>query len=207
MTTLLTSNTHISAILSSTDWSSVRLQQITRTAGWLHTNTKLARQCFGRTADQSWARRCRIRGEGQVGSIQNSAEAPSKLTQTATLPPFIWEIWISAGKEDILTAGLRGFLQSPYTISGIIPQVWSRPRPSISFPIYYSLIILTFDAIYPEPGIKNMLAWSPETFWLPTNFPLGVPEVSFGVWQSVLVTRIAGETPSSIQTTYDVHNY
>jgi hypothetical protein len=54
-------------------------------------------------------------------------------------------VQISAQRPAILTEVFHGFSQSLQANSGIVP--WSRLLPSTYFPVHYSLIYLSLDAI------------------------------------------------------------
>jgi hypothetical protein len=45
---------------------------------------------------------------------------------------------------------LRGYPQSLKTNAGTVPEIKPWPLPSMSFPIHYSLIILSFDVMHSE---------------------------------------------------------
>jgi hypothetical protein len=49
-----------------------------------------------------------------------------------------------------VTEAFRGFLQSLQANALIVPYTRPRPLPSTSFPIYYSLIILSLGAVWSE---------------------------------------------------------
>jgi hypothetical protein len=53
----------------------------------------------------------------------------------------------SLGLRPIILTGLKRFPQSLSINTGTAPRVKPRPFPSASFPIHYSLIILSVDAI------------------------------------------------------------
>jgi hypothetical protein len=48
--------------------------------------------------------------------------------------------------SDYTDWGFCGFPQSHQASAGTVPWISPVPLPSLSFPIYYSLIILSFDA-------------------------------------------------------------
>jgi hypothetical protein len=58
-----------------------------------------------------------------------------------------FRVQISARRSAILAEAFRDFPQSLQVNAGIVPSIKPRPLPSISFPMQYSRIILSLDAI------------------------------------------------------------
>jgi hypothetical protein len=55
----------------------------------------------------------------------------------------VGEVPFSEHESAILTKGFRVFSQFHEDITGIVPHIWPQLFPSISFPTYFSLSILT----------------------------------------------------------------
>jgi hypothetical protein len=61
-----------------------------------------------------------------------------------------FRVEISAQRPSILTQVFRSFPQSVKGNTGIMPQIRPWPLPSTFFPIHYSLIIPSYDAVQSE---------------------------------------------------------